>query len=164
MEAVCLSRGADEAAGQAALTFVNEASGVGQGAGRADSISRGSLAGPRASVRRSRHVFLTSMAARIRGLYDAMPESQAMPVVIVALEDVPSLLNRSSLRRVINFALTARGGGMFETAAVSVGRDAAEGGGGCLGRRWRLLFNVPHNQALRTGIRKEQNCVLAILQ
>lgn len=160
------SRGAEEAAGQAALAFLNQASSVGQVAARADYIARGSLAGPRASVRRSCQVFLTSVTARIRGLYDAMPEaSQAMPVVSFTLADLPSLFSSSTLLQVLNFSLTAGGGGLSRLDRLSFAGllRRVEGGAG-VDSDGDFSSTFLTNHSVVTGIRREQNRVVAMLQ
>lgn len=153
-DAVRQSRWAVEAAGQAALALVNEASGVGQGAASADGIARGSFAGPRACVGGSRHAILTSVAARMRGLYDAMPEaSQAMPVVSFTLADVPSLFSSATMRQIFKFALTAGGAGVSRQDLLSLAGmlcmvEAAAGGDGD-GDFSATFFN---NDAFVTGV------------
>lgn len=165
-EAVRRSRGAEEAAGQAALACLNQASSVGQVPARADCMARGSLAGQRASVRRSRHVFLTSMTARICCLYDAMPEaSQAMPVVSFTLAHLPSLFSSSTLRKVLKFSLTAGGGGLSRLDRLSLAgllRRMEGGAGGASDGDFSSTFLTNHS--LVTGICREQNRVLAMLQ
>jgi len=76
----------------------------------ADASARGSLAAPR-----RRHVFQTSVAARIQAYYEAMPEaSKTRRLVPPSTGQQPSRFNTPLLRRALKFALSAGGRGMSQ--------------------------------------------------
>lgn len=163
---LCRGRVADQAAGHAALAFVNQSPPVVLDAPRNDGMARGSLAGPRSGMRRSMHVFVTSVAARIRALYDSLPEAtKAMPVVSPTLANDQSIFSGADLRHVVRVSLTSGWGDLCRTDLISLAamlRKMEVAPAGDDDGEFSSTFAT--NNYLVTGIRKEQNKVLAVLQ
>jgi len=113
----------------------------------------------------SRHVFVSSTAARIRAYYERLPEaSRSVPVVDPVWATRPSRFNSPALRGALRFALTACGSGLSEPDQVSYAsslraieqeavRGAASGG------PFTSAFGSSHS--FLTGTRREVKRVLA---
>lgn len=127
-------------------------------------VARGSLAGPRPLAGAVRHVFATSVAARIRGYYEAMPEaSMSAPVVPRELAGQPSRFSGPLLSEVLKFSLVAGGCGLsrVDRKALASLLLLLEGGMSEGGGSFTSSFPTP--SLFVSGMRKEEDRVLANL-
>lgn len=113
MAACSSSQGTGLAVMNAARAFVNESATQFLIRRSYDGVARGAIAGPRPPAGAARHVFATSVAARIRGYYEALPEaSLSQPIVRNELGDGPYRFRGPAMRSGLKFALTAAGCGL----------------------------------------------------
>ena len=113
----------------------------------------------------TRHVFVSSTAARIRAYYERLPEaSRSVPVVDPVWATRPSRFNSPALRGALLFALTAGGSGLSEPNQVSyarslraIEREAVRGA--ATGGPFTSAFGSSHS--FLTGTRREVKRVLA---
>lgn len=135
---------------------------------RNDGVARGTLAGPRPIRGAVRHVFVSSVAARIRDFYEKMPEAAlSAPLVGRPHALAESKFTGAGMRKVLQFVVSAGGCGLSrgdqyslaETLyAVEAQFNYSDGDADV----FKALFPTPASFAL--GIRTEQNRVLARLR
>lgn len=165
MAARGLSQGTGLATMKAARAFVNESATEFLTRRACDGVARGTIAGPRPPAGAVRHVFATSVAARIRGYYEALPEAPlSEPVVRAGLGDGPSGFRGSAMRSLLKLALGARGCGLSRTDHASLGgllpqleatQNAQEGG--------IFTQEFPTEGAFVGGLRQEQHRIVSQL-
>lgn len=150
----------------AARAFVDESAEEYRTRRLTDGVARGTLVGPRPLAGAVRHVFVTSVASRIRAYYEDLPEaSLSTPVVPLYLADTPSRFRGSRMRSVLKFAHSAGGCGLSRDDQGKLAslllqmdgdNDGAEEGG--------FTANFPTTGSFVTGVRAEQRRVLACLK
>lgn len=132
---------------------------------RNDGVARGTLAGPRPLAGAVRHVFATSVAARIRGYYDALPEaSLSTPAVSPLCSRSPVRFRTPVMRSVLKFALGTGGCGLSrkdQSALGSLLLKVENGVGRDDGGEFAATFDS--GAAFVAGVRTEQNRILSRL-
>lgn len=151
----------------AAVSFVNESAEETNIRSCNDGAARGTLAGLRLPMGAVRHVFSSSIAARVRDDYEKMSEaSLSVPVASPSQALVPSKLTGAGMRKVLEFTVSAGGCGLSladqhslaETLyAVEAQLDYSAGDHDV----FKALILTPASSA--SGTRTEQNQVLARL-
>lgn len=156
---------ADNAA--AASTFVDQSVEESRTRDSNEGVARGTLAGPRPPAAAVRHVFSSSVAARIRDYYEQMPEASLSTSVAGRPEGLPaSKFTGAGMRKVLQFVVSAGGCGLSRVDQYSLAEtlyaveaqfDYSDGEAAV----FKSLFPTPSSFA--AGIRTEQNRVLARL-
>lgn len=110
MAARGLSQGTGLATMTAASAFINESATQFLTRRTCHGVARGAVAGPRPPAGAVRHVFATSVEARIRAYYEALPEASLLePVFRAGLGDGPSSFRGPAMRSILKFSLGAGG-------------------------------------------------------
>lgn len=150
----------------AARAFVDESAEERRTRHLTDGVARGTLTGPRPLAGAVRHIFVTSVASRIRAYYEDLPEaSLSTPVVPLSLAETPSRFRGSRMRSVLKFTLSAGGCGLSRDDQRKLAslllqtdgdNDGADEGG--------FTANFPTPGSFVVGVRTEQRRVLACLK
>lgn len=150
----------------AASAFVNESVDDTRTRSRNDGVARGTLAGPRLIAGAVRHVFVSSIAARIREFYEEMPEA-SLSAPVVDRAQAPSKFIGGGMRKVLEFVVSSGGCGLSRADQQSLAgmlyavedqfnySDEGE-------NMFKALFPSP--ASFSAAIRTEQNRVLARLR
>ncbi|KAK1870065.1 hypothetical protein I4F81_012527 [Pyropia yezoensis] len=165
MAARGLSQGTGLATMNAASAFVNESATQFLTRRTCDGVARGAIAGPRPPAGAVRHVFATSVAARIRAYYEALPEaSLAEPVVRAGLGDGPSRFRGPAMQSVLRFSLGAGGCGLSRKDQASLGGLLLQLEASQTGEEGGLFTQeFPTEGAFVGGLRQEQHRVVSRL-
>lgn len=165
MAARGLSHGTGLATMKAARAFVNESATEFLTRRACDGGARGAIAGPRPPAGAVRHVFATSVAARIRGYYEALPEaSLSEPVVRAGLGDGPSRFRGPTMRSLLKFALRAGGCALSRTDQASLGGLLLQLEASQIEREGGIFTQeLPTEGAFVGGLRQEQHRIVSQL-
>lgn len=111
--AIAASAGTVLAVTAAAAAFVNDSAEQAGTRRLKEGLARGTFEGPRPLAGAVWHVFATSVAARIRGYYDALPEAcVSNPTVSPLCAEGSSWLREPMMRYFLEFAMGAGGCGL----------------------------------------------------
>lgn len=164
--AAAASAGTGLAATAAAAAFVNESAENVVSRERNDGVARGRIAGPRPPAGAIRNVFATSVAARIRGYYDALPEaSLSTPAVSPLFAQGSSRFRGPVLRAILKFSMGAGGTGLSRQDQMQFPSLLHVVEGGAQGTdRADFSREFETASAFVTAVRGEQNRIIANLK